>query len=757
MIFMTHLDVGYTASTVREVLEFYVTDHFPAAFNTSRWLRERRRRGEGEEQFVYTTHAWLLDALLRNQSGVVKSRDFYRQLKGAIDRGDVTWHASPFNLQYEASNRNHMDFAYGFAHTTLDIPFRKTRKLAASQKDTPGFTTGMVSLLQKHGIRMIHIGVNDFSTPPAFPHSSAPYHGPCHVGLLQGQGQNFHQRNYSPSPLLVIYCSGYSASYQAGKEIPVMITTIPGFSEALVFLMHVDNLGPQTAEQVMQGWRETQSIFPNASLMASSLDSWTESFFREATNHKSDTNNYFGLPLIDSNVEFGDTWIYGISSDPTKVRWYRAVLREVTKWIEETSASTNINNNQGLPYNNASTDLYLFYTLLLKVPEHTWGSNGIDCSFYLSNVQWHDPSFPCVYGGLIYERTRNSWLDQRHYITQAIDSLMDNTLKLRLRNAITDREPLSNQFYFNKYGNEPLFDPKTQYFQYVSRDNKTLASLHFNESGTIIQLSIGNTTFCSPSSNRFLGALTYRTHSEEELNEFGDQYCLSTCSDSCGRCSFSKCDMGGFSSYNTAVLVGDILSARARRRTVNSTYDEFLFNTTYLDHDVSATYGAPAYNIILIGVDTQSLHEGILKIHFDVTWYQKPPTRMAESIWFSFSPQVLTTPRSTWRMNKMGKWVDPLRVVTNGSKSVHAIWDGIRYYYDSVDNESNVVLEIYSPDAPVVSPNLDLFPPGRLNAPARPEQGWAFDLFNNAWNTNYPLWSLQESERFQFTITLKAH
>jgi len=63
MIFMTHLDVGYTASTVREVLEFYVTDHFPAAFNTSRWLRERRRRGEGEEQFVYTTHAWLLDAL----------------------------------------------------------------------------------------------------------------------------------------------------------------------------------------------------------------------------------------------------------------------------------------------------------------------------------------------------------------------------------------------------------------------------------------------------------------------------------------------------------------------------------------------------------------------------------------------------------------------------------------------------------------------------------------------------------------------
>jgi hypothetical protein len=472
---------------------------------------------------------------------------------------------------------------------------------------------------------------------------------------------------------------------------------------------------------------------------------------------RSDTNNYFGLPLIDSNVEFGDTWIYGISSDPTKVRWYRAVLREVTQWIEETSASTNINNNQGLPYNNASTELYLFYTLLLKVPEHTWGSNGIDCSFYLSNVQWHDPSFPCVYGGPIYERTRNSWLDQRHYITQAIDSLMDNTLKLRLRNAITDREPLSNQFYFNKYGNEPLFDPKTQYFQYVSRDNKTLASLHFNESGTIIQLSIGNTTFCSPSSNRFLGALTYRTHSEEELNEFGDQYCLSTCSDSCGRCSFSKCDMGGFSSYNTAVLVGDTLSARARRRTVNSTYDEFLFNTTYLDHDVSATYGAPAYNIILIGVDTQSLHEGILKIHFDVTWYQKPPTRMAESIWFSFSPQVLTTPRSTWRMNKMGKWVDPLRVVTNGSKSVHAIWDGIRYYYDSVDNESNVVLEIYSPDAPVVSPNLDLFPPGRLNAPARPEQGWAFDLFNNAWNTNYPLWSLQESERFQFTITLKAH
>lgn len=763
---MTHLDVGYTAPTVREVLEIYVQDHFPAAWNTSRILHER---DGGEERFVYTTHAWLIDALLRNHSGVIKSKDFLPQLKEAIHRGDVTWHASPFNIQYEASNRHHMDFAYGFTHKILDIPFHKPPKIAASQKDTPGFTTvGMIPLLQKHGIRMVHIGVNDFSTPPAFPTISAPYHGPCHVGLLQEQNEKTSTlQSSSPPPLLLLYCSGYSASYQAGTEIPVMVTTIPGFSEALVFLMHVDNLAPQTAEQVLQGWRETQRMFPNAKLEASTLDSWTDNFFQAASKAN---NNYFNLPLISSsNVEFGDTWIYGISSDPTKIRWYRAVLREVMTWTDQTTTTnkqTDDNNNNKSSKDitvDATTiaDFSLFYTLLLKVPEHTWGSNGVDCNFYLSNAQWRDPSFPCVYGGAIYERTRNSWIDQRSYIPQAIDSLKNKALRMRLRRAIADREPLLEEHNIinDNYKNGTIFDPLTQRFHYMSSDKKTYASLQFNASGAIIQLSIGNTTFCSPLNNHFLGALTYRTHSEKELNEFGDKYCLSTCTDSCGRCSFSKCEMGGYSSYNTAVLGHNNSSSTtggARRRRVNSTYDEFLFNTTYLNKDIAMTYGAPAYNIILVGIDTHKLHEGVLHINFDVAWYQKPPTRMAESIWFSFSPQVKSKSSSKWRMNKLGNWVDPFKVVTNGSMSVHAIWDGIRYYYSSVDDD-NIVVEIHSPDAPVVSPNLDLFPPGKFNAPPRPEEGWAFDLFNNAWNTNYPLWSLQDSERFQFSVMLKVH
>lgn len=49
---------------------------------------------------------------------------------------------------------------------------------------------------------------------------------------------------------LVHTCSCSSGPYQFGVETPNMMSVIPGADVALAFLMHVDNRGPQTAEQV---------------------------------------------------------------------------------------------------------------------------------------------------------------------------------------------------------------------------------------------------------------------------------------------------------------------------------------------------------------------------------------------------------------------------------------------------------------------------------------------------------------------------
>ena len=59
--------------------------------------------------------------------------------------------------------------------------------------------------------------------------------------------------------------------------------------------------------------------------------------------------------------EIGDTWIHGISSDPTKSKNYRAIQRMRSKCLLEESCTA-----QDPAFRN-------FTRLLLKIPEHTWG------------------------------------------------------------------------------------------------------------------------------------------------------------------------------------------------------------------------------------------------------------------------------------------------------------------------------------------------------------------------------------------------
>ena len=82
------------------------------------------------------------------------------------------------------------------------------------------------------------------------------------------------------------------------------------------------------------------------------------------------------LPRV-ADVEPGDTWTFGLPSDPTKTRWYRAVAREVAVELERGAVDVT------------AADFQAFYTTLLKIPEHTWGYTGAGCSTDWSNAAWH--------------------------------------------------------------------------------------------------------------------------------------------------------------------------------------------------------------------------------------------------------------------------------------------------------------------------------------------------------------------------------
>lgn len=134
---------------------------------------------------------------------------------------------------------------------------------------------------------------------------------------------------------------------------------------------------------------------------------------------------------------------------------------------------------------------------------------------------------------------------------------------------------------------------------------------------------------------------------------------------------------------------------------------------------------------------------------------------MAESLWLSFVPPASVSPRG-WRLDKLGIAVDPFQVAVNGSRAMHAIWSGIDYYEPAPKSghqlqqdqmQHKAKLSIKSPDVPVVAidtPSPIVF----LRDEQIRGQSWHFNLFNNAWNVNYPVWEVNTNERFQFKIVL---
>ena len=63
VVFKTHLDIGFTDLSSK-VEQRYVESFIPQAIDVARSLRE----AGGEERYVWTTGAWLIDAYLRQAS-----------------------------------------------------------------------------------------------------------------------------------------------------------------------------------------------------------------------------------------------------------------------------------------------------------------------------------------------------------------------------------------------------------------------------------------------------------------------------------------------------------------------------------------------------------------------------------------------------------------------------------------------------------------------------------------------------------------
>jgi hypothetical protein len=262
VIFKTHLDIGFT-DLAENVVATYINKFIPTAICLARETREQ----QGDTCFKWTTGSWLIYTFLER----AKSEN-RKNMEQAIEADDICWHALPFTLHSETLEPSVFEAGLQTSKR-LDERFGKTT-ISGKMTDVPGHTRGIVPILQRNGISLLHIGVNPASMPPEVPP----------VFLWQSP---------DASRVAVMYQKDYGG-----------ITLIPHTREAVAVMFTGDNHGPQTVEQIMGAYEHIQTQFPEAEVAASDLNQVANVIASIADK----------LPVISK--ELGDSWIHGIGSDP---------------------------------------------------------------------------------------------------------------------------------------------------------------------------------------------------------------------------------------------------------------------------------------------------------------------------------------------------------------------------------------------------------------------------------------------------------
>ena len=654
VMFKCHLDVGFI-DTQANVVRKYFDQHFPRAIQTAAALRQ-----QGDARLVWTTGSWLLYQYLEKHAGAER-----RRMEQAIQAGDIAWHALPFTWQTELMDAGLISGAVALSKS-LDRRFGLTTS-GAKMTDVPGHTRGLIGPLAGQGVTFLDIGVNSASTPPDVP-------------------PIFLWKNPAGESLVVMY---HLHKYGG-------VVKIPGSDLAVDIEVRNDNAGPPPVDEIHRIYSGLRKQFPNAEVVAASL-----------TTIAGAVEPYRAqLPVFTQ--EIGDTWIYGVASDPLKVARYREVARLRTEWLANGKLSIG-----------DATDIAFLGNLLLEV-EHTWGT---DTKTWLDFNHYTPHDLQQMLDTPKYKVVQSSWAEKRQDLFDAIAALpmpLQSEANARVR-ALQPSEPDAASLQTHN----PADPIETEHF-IIALDPRT---------GSISQFRSKKTGHEWASVRQPLGLFSYQTLSKADYDRFFAAY-LKSKADWAPK-DFGKPNIERFGAESRTWLPVCTECHQAKTDAGHTLLARLEF-----EDDATEKAGRTAWPrkmwVELFLPDS----EPSIEIRF--SWFGKVANRMPEALWFSFHPAV-SDPRA-WMLDKSGSPVSPFDVVSGGNRTMHAVLGGVHY------NGPEGSLKIDSLDAPVVS--LGAKQPVYFSR-EQPDlaNGLHFSLFNNGWGTNYVQW-FGEDMRFRFKISV---
>lgn len=603
------------------------------------------------------------------------------RLREALRSGYVRYHALPLTTHTELMSEELLDYALSIGKR-LDAEFGQST-VAAKMTDVPGHTIALVNALAGSGVRYLHIGVNGSSRVPKVP------------ALFRWQN--------GEDEIAVSYAGAYG-------DAAVLESGI-----ALEFLHTMDNSGPPKREDVEAFFTRLAEKYPNARIEAGSLDD----FARELPAV------WERLPVVAE--EIGDSWIHGVSSDPLKTMRYKRLLALVDRWLK----------NGAITRGSAAYEAVM--ENLLLVAEHTWGMDTKKHLFDFTN--WTKADFSRARAA---DRTDYSFFGERN--RHIFEAVREELREYRGEDEVSSythftRSHLEQRAYVDAALNalpEPLKKEAEQElaFSFPEREGEVRA-LERPVSVGGWRVSVGTDGALTRVKNGVLGidrrvnigAFRYESFGGKEAEDCFFGYVR----DAKTNFAWAACDFGkpGLR-YETSIQHGLWEACADELRQTGNTLTVFLHGK----EEATETYGCP----LELAISYRFLPDSI---ELSLCWRGKDALRSPEALWLGFD--LAANNPNRWMMQKLGRQVSPLNVVSGGNRRLHAV--------ERLSCQTALEkLEVVPADAPLVSIG------GRYLYDTADEvgdlqNGFWFLLCNNRWGTNFPQW-FEDDMRFTFTVSL---
>ncbi len=648
----------------------------------------------GEKNFVWTTGSWLIYTFLKNKVG--KEREI---LVDAIKNGYIKWHGLAYTSHTEFMNERLLNYTLGYSKQ-LDKEFG-TETIAAKMTDVPGHTIGMINHLAKAGIKYLHIGVNPSSKVPDIP-------------------RVFLWKDNEGNELIVNYAKTYGE-----------ILELDELSCALAFSHTGDNCGPGTAGLIEKELLDVKSKYKDAEVIASDLNEFAKEIIKLKDM----------LPVVTE--EIGDTWIHGVATDPIKAGLYRELLIKIEEWIQS-----------GELVENSSEYINMMDKLCL-VPEHTWGmdlkkylpdfNNYIKNDFkqareldvfeikdipqkyaYIGAFTLEDEAteidkqlFENASTSKSYKKMESSWKEQRDYVYDSVSYLPE-----KLKNEFLEIERnIKNKLIYPN-------DESLLVNQIVELGNFKLS---IGSSGALNHIEDKNGHIFANDECQ-IGNLYYELLDQQEYDFWLDKYQKT---DNTYEWSISDFSKPGLDITREKVS-HKIYKTSLVKACINLDQNKITANVNF-ENEASDKFGCPRDIIIEYVVEKDT-------ISIKLSLANKDANRIPETLWFNINPRFKNP--NQLKINKLGYDVSPLSVVYDGNRNIHVQDKGITYNGAdaSASITSNRVGLIGVGDMKILRFDQKI---------ADPSKGVYFNIFNNVWGTNFPMW-FEEDIVVDFKINLKS-